>query len=215
MARTVRKKRNKKRRSKAGKGSAWERHMCGVLSKWFSCQKADDWLWRSSMSGGRATIRRRRGKKTMGHCGDVAGTCRQGERLTKVFAIELKRGYPRGHVANMLDRPNGCAQQLFEQFIQQAVEAAENAGSYSWLLFQQRDRREAIVWMERYVEQDLKRHGAFRFRPFARVYVDTMFSFQGGDNDGARRMRIVGMGLSDFLELVPPAAVKAIGKEWK
>ena len=78
-----------------------------------------------------STARRRKGKSTTGHYGDVAATCKQGGRLTKVLTIELKRGYPRGHVANMLDRPNGCAQQEFEKFVQQAWEAHKNAKSTS------------------------------------------------------------------------------------
>lgn len=197
------------------KGGAWEREMCRELSYWLSCGRRDDWLWRSSQSGGRATTRRKKGKRTSGHCGDIAATCRRGERLTRVFAIELKRGYAKTTAADIFDRAGGAAQQQFEAFIQQAIEAHENAGTYSWLLFHKRDQRNAVVWMELSTEKALKRHGAFDSRPFMRAQFDTVLRFKGGDNVRCRRKRIVGIDLGSWLELVPPESIVSLWKEWK
>lgn len=55
----------KHRRRKGGrgarKGAGFEREVCKALSRWVSGGKAEDLFWRSSMSGGRATVARQRG----------------------------------------------------------------------------------------------------------------------------------------------------------
>lgn len=72
------------------KGSTFEREVAVLLSNWISGGKRDDLLWRSSISGGRATNRLKRGLATVNQAGDLCATCSWGERFTKVFYVECK-----------------------------------------------------------------------------------------------------------------------------
>lgn len=71
------------------KGGAWEREVSKKLSLWLSEGKQDDLLWRSAMSGGRATVAHKKGKKDS-QVGDIAGTSELGVKFTDIFAIECK-----------------------------------------------------------------------------------------------------------------------------
>lgn len=122
------------------KGSAYEREVCKLLSRWWTDGERDDIFWRSSNSGGRATVRKRQGKGTHGSYGDVAATDPIGEPLLKLFTIELKRGYSDCSVLDLVDALPGTKLQI-AAFIEQAATAAENAGTPYWLLVHRRNRR--------------------------------------------------------------------------
>ena len=72
------------------KGSAFERKMCRELSLWISGGRQDDLLWRSSMSGGTATVGKRKGIKKANMCGDISAIGEQGHTLTNAVIIECK-----------------------------------------------------------------------------------------------------------------------------
>lgn len=72
------------------KGSEFERKVCKQLSRWLSNGKRDDLLWRTAMSGGRATIQLRRGIINRAQAGDVSAIDSAGERLTDLFILECK-----------------------------------------------------------------------------------------------------------------------------
>jgi len=127
----------------AKKGSEFERDTCRRLSLWLSDGEHDDWLWRSATSGARATVRARKGKSTRGHCGDIAATCPEGERLTKLVTIELKRGYQHVTGIDLIDSVGGGN---IAKFIAQAKEARQRAGTPYWMLIHKRDRRAAVVY---------------------------------------------------------------------
>lgn len=55
-----------------GKGAAFEREVCKRLSLWLSHGLRDDLLWRSAMSGGRATIQLRSNKINRAQSGDIS-----------------------------------------------------------------------------------------------------------------------------------------------
>lgn len=138
--------------SKSSKGAAFERECCRSLSFWASKGKYDDWYWRSSQSGGRATSRAKVGKRTIGQNGDIAATCPEADFLTKECAIEIKRGYNRSaFLADLLDRVSWP--DLNERkgtilgFLEQSVRAAQTGGNPYWMLVHKRDRREALVYM--------------------------------------------------------------------
>lgn len=84
-----RKKKKKKSRSKQ-KGAAFEREVCGKLSIWVSGGERDDCFWRSAMSGGRATVRFKRGKATEAHTGDITATSSEGHAFLSKFIVECK-----------------------------------------------------------------------------------------------------------------------------
>lgn len=73
-----------------GKGSAFERLVCKRLSMWVSHGEREDLFWRSAMSGGRATVGRRKGVDLAHHAGDISATHPDGHLLTDQWYIECK-----------------------------------------------------------------------------------------------------------------------------
>jgi hypothetical protein len=72
------------------KGSAFEREICKKLSLWVSEGNYDDLFWRSAMSGGRATVRTKKGQITSSGHGDITAVSPKGNILTDKFVIECK-----------------------------------------------------------------------------------------------------------------------------
>lgn len=68
------------------KGNSFEREICTKLSLWITDGKHVDCLWRSAMSGGRATV----AKGTVRQAGDITAVAPEGHILTDQFYIELK-----------------------------------------------------------------------------------------------------------------------------
>ena len=129
------------------KGGNFEREFCKALSLWWSKGDSDSVFWRTSNSGGRATVRHRGNKKTKGQHGDVCATEPEGKPLIDAITIELKRGYSRSTIADLLDRPLSAAAQTYEAWIEKARRSKEAAGTPYWLLVARRDRREAVAFM--------------------------------------------------------------------
>lgn len=75
-----------KRGGSKAKGSQFERDICVALSKWITNGKSIDCLWRSAMSGGRATIK----KGLVRQAGDITAVAPEGHTLTNAFYLELK-----------------------------------------------------------------------------------------------------------------------------
>jgi hypothetical protein len=193
------------RASGSDKGSKYERDMCKKLSLWWTEGERDDVFWRSQASGGRATIRGRKGAATAGQYGDVAAVDPVGKPLIDAFTIEIKRGYSGATVHDVLDMPDTAAQQQFEKFIAQALESHDRAGSHSWMLITKRDRRLPIVWLPTYALADLRNFGALSDygRSSIRIEVPPRY-FKGGS------IHAVGMSLSHFLENTFPYHVHAL-----
>lgn len=68
------------------KGGAFERSICERLSLWITGGQKKDCLWRSAMSGGRATV----SKGMVRQCGDVCAVAPEGHVLTDFYFIECK-----------------------------------------------------------------------------------------------------------------------------
>jgi hypothetical protein len=77
------------------KGSAFERQICSKLSLWITNGKRDDCMWRSAISGGRATVRFKKGKSTHDQSGDLTATSREAMPFLNTFMVECK------HVADL------------------------------------------------------------------------------------------------------------------
>ena len=73
-----------------GKGASYERQMCRKLSLWLSHGEHEDLLWRSSISGGRATVALKAGRKLSRQAGDISAIAPLGHILTDRFFLELK-----------------------------------------------------------------------------------------------------------------------------
>lgn len=142
--------------SKSQKGSSFEREICTSLSKWWSDGTHDDLFWRTGGSGGRAKTRGRKGKRTKGQHGDLAATDLTSQPLIDLLTIELKRGYSKFTVADLLDKANKSAVQEFESWLEQVMESHEQAGTFAWLLIQKRDRRKPLVFFPEKLMKSLK-----------------------------------------------------------
>lgn len=68
------------------KGSDFERKICVELSKWITKGEKIDCLWRSAMSGGRATVKR----GLVRQAGDITAVAPEGHALTDKFYVECK-----------------------------------------------------------------------------------------------------------------------------
>ena len=71
------------------KGSAFEREVCKKLSLWITDGEMEDCLWRSAISGGRATVAHRKGK-VVRQGGDICAVSPEGHKLTDHWYIECK-----------------------------------------------------------------------------------------------------------------------------
>lgn len=78
-----------KRGGGKSKGSTFERKVCSMLSNWVSDRADADLFWRSSISGGRATVAKRKGR-SIKPAGDICAVSPAGHVLTERFFIECK-----------------------------------------------------------------------------------------------------------------------------
>lgn len=130
------------------KGSSFEREICRSLSLWWTKddpEPSDAVFWRTSNSGGRATVRGKAGKRTRNHYGDIMAVDPVGQPLIDFITWEIKRGYSRCSLADLLDSPPKAAKQEWQKWIEQASKAADDAGALYWAIIARRDRREPIL----------------------------------------------------------------------
>ena len=158
------------------KGSQFERDICRQLSLWWTNGESDSVFWRTSNSGGRATVRSRKGLKTKNHYGDIMAVDPIGEPFLKFFTVELKRGYNRHSIADLLDQDKP----LYFQWIKKACKEVTEAGSKNWLLIVKRDRRETIVMMPLHAAEHITSNfSAIINRPIIRIAAMSMRHFLG------------------------------------
>ena len=186
------------------KGGDYERTVCKLLSEWLTHGRSDDELWRSSQSGGRATTRAKKGKKTKGHSGDTVATGKHGRRLLKIVTMELKRGYNKtANVHSLLDLRHGAdAVQMYESWFLQAHTAAARADTPYWWLIHRRDRREAMLFMPFRMWKKLNWNGEPP-TPFVMIYVRVRAGKVRAKMK-SRYMAAVGIQLAHFLFTTPP-----------
>lgn len=127
------------------KGGQFERDFCTDLSKWWTHGVRDDIFWRTAGSGGRATVRGKRGRSTFGQHGDILFTDPSGASLLDLITFELKRGYNKDSPIDLCDRLDVTSgqknQTQWEEWLEQAERSHLAAGSYSWMIVQRRDHR--------------------------------------------------------------------------
>lgn len=138
------------------KGGAFERHLSKELSLWWTKGKRDDVFWRTSQSGGRATIRKKKGKKTFGQEGDLQATDPIGQPLIDLMTVEAKKGYNRNTCFDALDKAPSYSRktkrmemhpQQWEKFVSQSIQESKNAGVPFWMLIHRRDLRATVVYL--------------------------------------------------------------------
>jgi hypothetical protein len=193
-----------------GKGSSFEREICRDLSKWWSNGKRDDIFWRTSISGGRATTRRKKGKATFGQDGDIQAVDPIGQPLLEVCAIEIKRGYSSETIANLIDKPLGAKEQLYEKFINQVIHSANNSNSIAWMLIVKRDRRKTIVIIPRHFYSELRQKGMESVQP-PRMMIEYVTKPKDLDIKEINHKFVI-LQLSKFLKRATPAMFIKIAK---
>ena len=182
---------------KASKGSAFEREICKKLSLWwtkYSDQPREDIFWRTAGSGARAKVRGRKNKKTAGQHGDIAAIDPIGKPFIDLLTLELKRGYNKSTIADLLDKPAKAAKQVYEKWFEQAKESAEQAKSVSWALIVKHNQREPIIFMP---HEFIEWMGWDEWPTLPQLYLD------------CEQGCICGVLLSDFLEQAFPEDIEA------
>lgn len=188
------------------KGANYEREICRKLSLWWTKGERDDCFWRSSMSGGRATIRSRQGKETSGHYGDIAATNKIGHKFMSYFTVEIKCGYKKASCSNLFDvvTSKAGAKRTLMEWIKQAKTASKLAKTLNWLLIHKPDRREPIVYMNESAGMFLSSNLEGKHRLF--VGHLTVKKYRGQETS------VYFMRLSSFLS-INPETITALPKE--
>ena len=170
------------------KGTPFEREICKELSSWWTGGKRDDVFWRSATSGARATVRFRKGKRTAGGCGDICALDPIGEPLLDVMTIEVKRGYSRFTIFDLIDRSPSVGPQRWEQWIEQAERESQENGSFAWAIIFKRDFRQAMICLPYRLARELEVKRLLRYEGF------------------------VFLTFRSFLESVKPSAIKHLSR---
>ena len=120
------------------KGSSFERLVCRQLSLWVTHGKRDDCFWRSSMSGGRATIAAKKGKYHQ-VVGDICAIASEGHTLTNHFFIECKH-VKKLDIASFILDDRGALAKFWKQACKQARDHLRQP-----LLIAKENNREPLV----------------------------------------------------------------------
>lgn len=172
------------------KGSQYERDICVELSLWWTKGEREDIFWRVPGSGGRARRRGKKGLSTFGQHDDVKATDPIGLPLTKLAVIEVKRGYNRYTIQDMLDKPEGAVEQMYESWIRKSQESSRQAGTEFWMIIVKRDRRVPIILMPT------------AFAVLAQLpSTEVVYTAEGGQNTTVMR-------LEEFFQYMKPEDIK-------
>ncbi len=168
------------------KGGEFERDVCKKLSLWLSDGKNQNLLWRSAMSGGRATIQLRKGDKAVAQSGDISAISEEAFAFINAFSVECK-SYKDIYLQNMVwDGKEGMP-----YFWQQTYDAAESSSKFPILIAKQ-NRRKEIICLDR------RGRDMFTIPMRARVYWS---------HDPT--MSLVGIyQFSEFIDRVDPKSLK-------
>jgi len=173
------------------KGMKFERDICVKLSLWWSGGKDDDIFWRSNASGGRATNRAKKGKATPGQYGDITAIDPVGEALIRLTPLELKKGYPKVTVHDLLDHLPKQKPPVFWEWVRQAQAASDaSPTAIGWLLITGRTRRLPLIWMPGSLRTAFAQNGSFVDKLPIRLYY--------------RKQWVYGTTLEDFFDTVSP-----------
>lgn len=192
-----------------GKGSAFEREICKTLSLWWTKDKRDDVFWRSSNSGGRATVRHRTGQSTFGQYGDVQATDPIGQPLINVCTIELKRGYSKENIHDILDSRPSKNPKMYEKFIIQASADHKKAKSMYWMLIARRDRHLPMIYIPMKFYRALRKEVFDSYREHLPDNIKTSIFLKW------KKKIIYGCRLDEFLKVIKPKIIKRMDKRGK
>lgn len=132
-----------------GKGSSFERDVAKQLSAWLTRGENPDCLWRSAMSGGKATVT----GSAVG-TGDLVAVHPDGHPLIERVCFELKRGYPAADWYSIVES-NKPAKPIVD-FIKQAKDSASLGACPMWSIIHKRDRKRPMVYFDGGFHEDLE-----------------------------------------------------------
>ena len=166
---------------KSRKGGSFERELCVAFSKWWTQNKRTDVFWRTAGSGARATTRAKTGQTTYGSHGDIMAVDPIGTPLLRLFTIEIKRGYSKHTLHDILDDTTSRALPTIQGWINKTNKSIGKAGSHWWMVVHRRDRREAMVYLPNRAGQTLFDEGptpyaSIRYK-YRTVFVTTLKEF--------------------------------------
>lgn len=183
------------------KGSNFEREICKQLSLWWSGGETDDIFWRTAGSGARAKTRSKVGKKTFGQYGDVQATDPVGQPLIDLCSIEIKRGYSKSTIADLIEKPANAAKQEYEKFFEQAEQDAKNGGMPYWMVIVKRDRKDIMVYIPYELYEYIKQHKGYPHKIANKMNIQ----YKPHKSKPGKRTHIFSCKLKDFLFKVRPS----------
>lgn len=151
------------------KGGGYERELSEKFSLWWSGGKNNELFWRSAGSGGRATVRGKKGMAVTVGAGDIIPVQQDSMPFGRVFCIEAKRGYSAITPLALIDtlplparpprptKPPKPGQKprkpkpkkptpSMEVWLAQATAAAKSQGIPFFLIVHRRDKRKPVVY---------------------------------------------------------------------
>ena len=152
-------------------------------------------------------MRRKKGKKTRGHAGDICATDSHGEPMLKVVTFELKRGYNRLTPIDLVDQLNPPGKKAlkgsYTGWLRQAGLAASAAGTPFWVLLHRRDKHKAMVIFDMRLLDLLVDHLGCKFdRPGFSVLV----------RDRGAKLDLVGMTEEAFFSGADPGDFRLLAR---
>lgn len=141
------------------KGSGFEREVCKVLSLWATHGMKEDVFWRSAMSGGRATVMRKR-RTAANQAGDISAVGEEGHALTNAFFIECKFYKDLGLTQFLLGKSTGH----LARFWRETKEEAEKHGKLPLLIAKQNLSQPFVI-----LDVDVGLDKTFTKGPYPRV----------------------------------------------
>lgn len=182
----------RKKATGKGKGSAFERKIAGQLSLWLTDGQHDDFVWRTSNSGGRHTVRVKNGKNSTIVAGDLTYTNEEVAWFFDMFSIELKKGYPAAEISALIDSKQAKPQLI--QFWEQAINDAGPNSTKQALLIVARNNRIPLIYMSNITYRKLL--GLFGEFPLPRAILTT------------EKYKLVVLHFQQFLNLIDPQTLK-------
>lgn len=125
--------------SSKAKGSAFERSVCRKLSLWITSGARADCFWRTSLSGGRATVAHKRGRDVR-QAGDITAVAEEGYRLTNLVYIECKH-YAQIQLDSFILTNKGH----LAEFWRRTCKEAAKRGKEPWLIARQNHKPTILV----------------------------------------------------------------------
>lgn len=198
-----------RRKRKSQKGGPYERELCWLLSRWWTGNSHELVFWRTSNSGGGATVRHRKGISNRAHAGDITAIEATAKPFSDLITIEAKRGYNKTtNLHSLLDRliTKRTVPHMLEDWIVQARNAAERAGTKFWMLIHRRDHGEAICFMPTEFIAAITIYTNPMVNPLPLPLLTLKFNLRDGKKTVPTS--IVGMKLKHFLFHVDPDDIR-------